>query len=85
MIVRDAVDYTYEVQYEIEVTGDFDPKKLQLIKSDYEFNGMPYFILAEDIMYDGVKYHISQDSYDTIDESYDYNNGDEYEVDELYD
>lgn len=85
VIVRCAVDNEYEVQYEIEVTGDFDPKKLQLIKSDYEFNGMPYFILTEYIMYDGVKYDMSSDSYDTIDDCYGDEYADEFEVDKLYD
>ena len=84
VIVRSAIDDEYEVQYEIEVMGEFDPKKLQLIKSDYEFIGMPYFILTDDIMYDGVKYQISQDSYDMIDEQYDDRDAEEWEVDEFY-
>lgn len=42
-------------QYEIELEDDeeFDIKKLQLVKSDYEFDQCPYWIIADYIMYDG--------------------------------
>lgn len=42
-------------EYEIELEDDeeFDIKKLQLVKSDYEFQEAPYWIVADYIMYDG--------------------------------
>lgn len=50
--------YTYEdveFIYEIELEDDeeFDIKKVQLIKSEYEIDPLPYFILAKKILYDG--------------------------------
>lgn len=46
---------SYNPQYEIELEDDeeFDIKKLQLVKSDYEFDQYPYWIIADYIMYDG--------------------------------
>lgn len=44
-----------ELQYVIELQDDeeFDLKKVQLVKSDYEVQEFPYFILCEKILYDG--------------------------------
>ena len=50
-------DWDFEFEFEIPVSPqDFDPKKLQLIKSDYEFAEVPYAILADKIVYDGKEY-----------------------------
>ena len=40
---------------ELEDNEEFDPKKLQLVKSDYELNFLPYGIVVDYIMYDGKK------------------------------
>jgi hypothetical protein len=50
--------------YTIELNDDeeFDPKKLQLVKSDYEFKFLPYGIVSECIMYDGKE--IRTDDYE---------------------
>lgn len=44
-----------ELEYIVELEDDeeFDIKKVQLIKSDYECDQFPYFILCEKILYDG--------------------------------
>ena len=46
-----------EHTYEIEISDDeeFEPMKLQLIKSDYEVEFLPYGIIVDHIMYDGKK------------------------------
>lgn len=43
--------------YEIELQDDeeFDPKKLQLLKSDYELLFIPYGIIMDYVYYDGKK------------------------------
>jgi hypothetical protein len=48
--------------YEIEIEDDeeFDPSKLQLIKSDYELEIFPYAIIPE-ISYNGKKYYFTND------------------------
>lgn len=51
--------------YEIEIEDDeeFDPSKLQLIKSDYELEIFPYAITTE-ISYNGKKYYyINEDAF----------------------
>ena len=47
--------YEQELEYVIELEDDeeFDIKKVQLVKSDYEVEEFPYFILCEKILYDG--------------------------------
>lgn len=47
----------YEEYYTILLNDNenFDPKKLQLVKSDYEFDFLPYGIVSEFIIYDGKK------------------------------
>lgn len=44
-----------EIDYYIELEDDeeFDIKKVQLIKSDYEIEAFPYYILTEKILYNG--------------------------------
>ena len=43
----------YDYVIELEDDEEFDPKKLQLVKSDYEVWFLPYGIITEYIMYDG--------------------------------
>lgn len=45
------VEFIYEI--ELEDDEEFDIKKVQLVKSDYEIEPLPYYILAEKILYDG--------------------------------
>ena len=49
--------YDSEVGYTIELDGneEFDIKKLQLVKSDYEIQEYPYWIVADYVMYDGKR------------------------------
>ena len=50
----DTLDYSQHVfEFEIEHEGEFNPKLIQLLKSDYEFQEIPYAILANKILYDG--------------------------------
>lgn len=44
-----------ELEYNIKLEDDeeFDIKKVQFVKSDYEFDICPYFIIADHILYDG--------------------------------
>ena len=49
-IMEDTFDFEYNFDLDVE---DFDPKKLQLIKSDYELEFLPYGIVTDAIMYDG--------------------------------
>ena len=43
----------FEYEFEIEHEDEFNPKLIQLIKSDYEFENLPYGILANKILYNG--------------------------------
>lgn len=52
-VAEDEDRYLYEI--ELQDDEEFDPKKLQLVKSDYEVNFLPYGIITEYIMYDGKK------------------------------
>lgn len=65
-VVEDEDTFVYTI--ELEDGEEFDPKKLQLVKSDYEVNFLPYGILAEYIMYDGKK--IYTDSYYEYEDEY---------------
>lgn len=59
----------YHFVYEIEIEDDeeFDPSKLQLIKSDYELEIFPYAIIPE-ISYNGKKYYyINEEAFDLTD------------------
>lgn len=62
-VFQHAVDSTDVFRYEIELQDDeeFDPKKLQLVKSDYEVNFLPYGIIVDYIMYDGKKVYTCSD------------------------
>ena len=48
------VYYNQEISYIIELEDDeeFDIKKVQLVKSDYECQEFPYWIIADHILYD---------------------------------
>lgn len=47
---------------ELEDDEEFDIKKVQLIKSDYEIECCPYFILAEKIKYNGKDVGLTEES-----------------------
>lgn len=49
-IMEDTFEFEYNFDLDVE---DFDPKKLQLIKSDYELPFLPYGIVTDAIFYDG--------------------------------
>lgn len=50
-----------EVSFDIEHEGEFNPKLLQLIKSDYEFQGLPYAVVVSPIKYDGKDVYCNED------------------------
>ena len=67
-----------EIYYTIELNDDeeFDSRKLQLVKSDYEFSFLPYGIVSEYLMYNGVEigrdddqewYRIREECFEIID------------------
>lgn len=58
-----TVDYFGEIELDVD---DFDPKKLQLRKSTYEFDDIPYAIDAMFILYDGELKELN------VDEMWDY-------------
>lgn len=62
---RSGIYDDYDVEYEIEVTGEFDPNKLKLIKSN-ECLELPDFILAGKIIYDNAEYNLSHSSENDI-------------------
>lgn len=46
--------FYFEFTYDIPVEeSEFNPKLIQLIKSDYEFEGIPYYIVTDKVLYDG--------------------------------
>lgn len=49
--------YEQELEYEIEHEEPFDIKKLQIEKSTYEFDEIPFFICADYVLYDGKKFY----------------------------
>ncbi|MCH5234912.1 MAG: hypothetical protein J1E16_06430 [Muribaculaceae bacterium] len=54
-----------ETEFEIPVSKEeFDPKKLQLIKSDYEFLEIPYCIMTDRIIYNEKEYFTISDLID---------------------
>lgn len=64
-------DYSKDFVAEFDIpVEDFDPKKLQLIKSDYEFAGMPYGILASTVVYDGKEYDTDSELLDRLRRSF---------------
>lgn len=54
-------DYDFEYEFEIEHEGEFNPKLLQLKKSDYEFIYIPYGIFANLVVYDGKEVYSDDD------------------------
>lgn len=56
--------YANNVSYSIEHEGEFDIKKLQLVKSDYELSEFPYLIIADYILYDGKQFECDVQTYD---------------------
>lgn len=64
-------DYSKDFVAEFDIpVEDFDPKKLQLIKSDYEFADMPYGILASTVVYDGKEYDTDSELLDRLRRSF---------------
>lgn len=75
---------TFTYMIKLDDNEEFDPKLFQLVKSDYEFDGMPYFILVEYVMYNGKEIQVyEQDDY--VDYGIEGRYCDEWTVDELYD
>lgn len=58
---RDFSDITLCYIIELEDDEEFDIKQLQLIKSDYECLNIPYFILAEKILYKGKEVEVDDE------------------------
>lgn len=65
----DEDEYYFESVFLID-DDNFDPKKLQLIKSDYELDFLPYGIMIDSIMYDGEVVEVEELLDD--DENYDF-------------
>lgn len=63
--------YNQEISYylELEDTEEFDIKKVQLLKSTYEYDAYLYFIVGDYILYDGKEVGIEQIAYDYDPES----------------
>ena len=57
-LVQETNGGLIEEVYEIEIPDDeeFDPMKLQLVKSDYEVDFLPYGIVVDHIYYNGERY-----------------------------
>lgn len=53
-----------EAEYIIEHEDEFDIKKVQLVKSDYELDEFPYLIIADYILYDGKQIDVECELYD---------------------
>lgn len=53
MHTRRYYDIDADYVIELEDNEEFDIKKVQLVKSDYELPEFPYFICANNILYDG--------------------------------
>lgn len=56
----------FEYEFEIEHEGEFNPKLVQLIKSDYEFEDFPYAIIADKILYDGKEINTTTEEDDLV-------------------
>lgn len=76
--------YDIEVEYIIKLQDDeeFDIKKLQLVKSDYECPEFPYFIIADYILYDGKEIRADEDLFELCPDEKCY---DTFTIDELSD
>lgn len=70
-----------ESEYIIEHEDEFDIKKVQLVKSDYEIEAFPYLIIADYILYDGKRVDVECELYDIWVEEKIY---DTIEVDSFY-
>jgi len=70
-----------EADYIIEHEDEFDIKKVQLVKSDYEISCFPYLIIADYILYDGKKVDVECELYDICPEE---KMHDTIEVDSFY-
>lgn len=79
---EEQVLHDWEVGYTIELKDDeeFDIKKLQLIKSDYEIQEYPYWIVADYVIYDGKRIDFDVDVIDFT--CYTPKDGNNFEVDE---
>lgn len=66
--------YRYtDADYIIEHEDEFDIKKVQLVKSDYEIQEFPYLIIADYILYDGKRVDVESELYDLCPEEKIYN------------
>ena len=52
--------YTFRYYIELQDDEEFDPMKLQLIKSDYEVNYLPYGIVVYQIVYNGGEVDVDE-------------------------
>lgn len=52
MVIDKTFNFTFTFDIPVE-ESEFNPKLIQLIKSDYEFEGIPYYIVTDKMMYDG--------------------------------
>ena len=79
---EEQVLHDWEVGYTIELKDDeeFDIKKLQLIKSDYEIQEYPYWIVADYVIYYGKRIDFDVDVIDFT--CYTPKDGNNFEVDE---
>jgi hypothetical protein len=59
--MRTFAKTSFNYSIEIPDDQDFDIKKLQLIKSNYELEVFPYFIDAHSIVYDGKEFTTKDD------------------------
>ena len=55
---------------ELEDNEEFDIKKVQIVKSDYEIECCPYFIISHYIMYDGKKVDLCEEDLDCLYDGY---------------
>jgi hypothetical protein len=78
---NDKLSYEIDLEYD----EDFDIKKLQLIKSDYEIECCPYFVVAEKILYNGKECFLTDESQDDYsDYGIEGRYCDEYTIDKFY-
>ena len=79
---RHYYDQWFDYIIELEDEDEFDIKKVQIIKSEYEIDLFPYFIRADVILYDGKEIKTTENWGDYDVEGKIYNEG---EITELYD
>lgn len=56
MLQHSGNGWDIDFEFDIEHEGEFNPKLLQLIKSDHEFDTLPEGINAYSVMYDGEEF-----------------------------